>query len=71
MSNKNKNSNISSTRLILLILTLFTWFIGALLYIIMIKPKGVELIVCILAIFIPVVPAIILWLNAFGLVSLK
>lgn len=71
MSNRNKNyNNIDGTRLILLILTFFTWFIGALLYILIIKPKGMELIICILACFIPVIPAVILVLNAFGIINL-
>ncbi|MGL5590982.1 MAG: hypothetical protein ACRDCJ_02975 [Metamycoplasmataceae bacterium] len=70
MAKNNKNSGVSGTRLILLILALFTWFIGGLLYLFMVRPKGMELIVCILAIFIPVIPAVFLWLNAFGIINL-
>ena len=69
--NKKQRNNVDGTRLVLLILTIFTWFIGALLYLIMVKPKGMEFIVCILAIFIPFFPGIILLLNAFGIINLK
>lgn len=69
---ENKNaSGPDSKRIILLVLTFFTWFIGALLYLLLAKPKGVELIICILACFIPVIPAVILILNAFGIVKLS
>ncbi|MGL5204627.1 MAG: hypothetical protein ACRC63_00085 [Metamycoplasmataceae bacterium] len=71
MEDNNKKSNVDGTRLIILFLALFFWFIGALLYLFIAKPRGAELIVCILAIFIPVIPAILLWLNAFGIISLK
>ncbi|MGL5732854.1 MAG: hypothetical protein ACRCXE_02185 [Metamycoplasmataceae bacterium] len=71
MANSKKNSGIDGTRLILLILALFTWFIGALLYLFMVKPKGMELVVCVLAVFIPIIPAVLLWLNAFGIINLK
>ncbi|MGL5205388.1 MAG: hypothetical protein ACRC7B_00510 [Metamycoplasmataceae bacterium] len=70
MAKNKSNKGTSGTRLILLILALFTWFIGALLYLFMVKPRGMELVVCILAIFFPVIPAIILWLNAFGIINL-
>ncbi|MGL5617938.1 MAG: hypothetical protein ACRCWU_02730 [Metamycoplasmataceae bacterium] len=71
MGESKKNSNVDGTRLILLFLALFTWFIGSLLYLFIVKPKGMELIVCILAIFFPVIPAVFLWLNAFGIINLK
>lgn len=69
MSEKN-TSGPDSKRIILLVLTFFTWIIGAILYLIMVKPKGVEFIVCILACFIPVIPAVILILNSFGIIKL-
>lgn len=64
-------ANIKTNRLVSLILCLFTWFIGAIVYLLWCKPKGLELIICILAIFIPIIPAIILWLNAFNVISLN
>ncbi len=73
MSNNNlgKNSSSDNSRIILIIITIFTWFIGALLYLFMIKPKGLELVVCILACFIPVIPGVILLLNAIGIINIK
>ena len=73
MSNNNlgKNSSSDNSRIILIIITIFTWFIGALLYLFMIKPKGLELVVCILACFIPVIPGVILLLNAIGVINIK
>ena len=70
-NNKKQGNNVDGTRLVLLILIIFTWFIGALLYLFMVKPKGMELVVCILAIFIPFIPGVILFLNAFGIINLK
>ncbi|MDK2819880.1 MAG: hypothetical protein KFW07_03520 [Mycoplasmataceae bacterium] len=73
MTNKKTQKNTKSpdgTRIVLLLLTIFTWFIGALLYLLLVKPKGVELIICILAIFIPVIPGILLFLNAFGIINI-
>lgn len=73
MTNKKtqkKSKSPDGTRIVLLLLTLFTWFIGAILYLLLVKPKGVELIVCILAIFIPILPAILLFLNAFGIIKI-
>lgn len=65
MSNKNSN------RLLLLILMIFTWFVGAILYLVFIKPKGIEFILVILAIFIPFIPGIILLLNALDIIKLE
>ncbi len=73
MSNNKpgKHSNVDNSRIILIIITIFTWFIGALLYLFVIKPKGLELVVCILACFIPVIPGVILLLNAIGIINIK
>ncbi len=73
MSNKKQGnkSGADGSRLILIVLTIFTWFIGALLYLFMIKPKGLELVVCVLACFIPVIPGVILLLNAIGIINIK
>lgn len=70
MSENQNTSGPDSKRIILLVLTFFTWIIGAILYLIMVKPKGVEFIVCILACFIPFIPAVILILNSFGIIKL-
>ncbi len=69
---KSKNNlNTDNTRLILIIVTIFTWFIGALLYLFIVKPKGLEFIVCVLALFIPIIPGVILLLNALGVINIK
>lgn len=62
--------DVSTTQLVLLICVVLFWFVGAILYLVLIKPEGINKILTLLAIIIPVIAGVLLILNTYKVINL-
>lgn len=65
-----KSNNVDTTQLILLICVILFWFVGAIIYLVIEKPQGMNMYLTLAALIIPVIAGVLLMLNVFGIINL-
>lgn len=65
-----KPNNVDTTHLILLICVILFWFVGAIIYLVVEKPQGMNMYLTLAALIIPVIAGVLLMLNVFGVINL-
>ena len=62
--------DVDTTQLVLLICVILLWFVGAILYLVIEKPEGMNKILTLVAIILPVIAGVLLALNVYGVIDL-
>ena len=74
VENNNKpatpKQDVDTTHLVLLICVILLWFVGAILYLVIQKPEGMNKILTLVAIILPVIAGVLLALNVYGVIDL-